>query len=136
MTGRHFYATGIPLKHKTYNCEVAFARYVYKASFPCMMLYDAMTYEPVMTMTTLIPDHEYLEPGTFTIKDWSENAGILESLVSAGLAEDTGKTIKTGFVAAPIMRAKGELLEAVIRSGYWTELKANRPADHEPRINP
>ena len=38
--------------------------------------------------------------GCVWIKDWSENSGMLDSLVAAGVIEKTGRLKQTGFVVA------------------------------------
>ena len=40
--------------------------------------------------------------GHVLIKNWSENEGMLEALVDAGIVKDTGSTISSGFVKANI----------------------------------
>ncbi|WP_204321205.1 hypothetical protein, partial [Proteus mirabilis] len=49
-------------------------------------------------------DGSPLERGTFFIKNWSENAGILESLVASRAVEDTGIRIGSGFVQVPVVK--------------------------------
>jgi hypothetical protein len=45
-----------------------------------------------------------LPPGIIAIKDYSENAGVLEALVTAGIVEPTGDTIPLGFADAHLCR--------------------------------
>lgn len=40
------------------------------------------------------------QKGCVWIKDWSENEGMLASLVAAGVVEATGQVQETGFVVA------------------------------------
>ncbi|KAB1661679.1 hypothetical protein F8O07_07175 [Pseudoclavibacter sp. CFCC 13796] len=42
--------------------------------------------------------------GCIFVKNWSENAGMLESLESAGIGTRTGRYVETGFVSAPELR--------------------------------
>jgi hypothetical protein len=44
-----------------------------------------------------------LPPGHVAIKDYSENVGILEALVEAGVVTDTGVKVSTGFVSVPVV---------------------------------
>ena len=37
------------------------------------------------------------EPGCVMIKDWSENEGILDALICAGIIEKTGRQHSTGY---------------------------------------
>ena len=39
-------------------------------------------------------------PGTFWVKQWSENEGIVEELVKRGILRLTGEEVRTGFVEA------------------------------------
>lgn len=43
-------------------------------------------------------------PGTVWIKDWSENEGVYDALVSSGVIEPTEVTMPTGFVEARLGR--------------------------------
>lgn len=74
-----------------------------------LQLYIAETGEPMATATVNIPDCP-LEDGEILIKNWSENAGILEALASAGYIEDTGKTYPTGWTEANICKYTGKML--------------------------
>ena len=65
--------------------------------------------EPVTTATINIPEVP-LESNEVIIKNYSENEGILDSLVKAKIVKPTGKTVKTGFVECSIC----ELLEGSI----------------------
>ena len=38
------------------------------------------------------------------LKDYSENEGMLDVLMQAGVVEPTGKTLLTGYVSVPIVR--------------------------------
>jgi hypothetical protein len=57
--------------------------------------------EPIATCTVNLPDVP-LRPDEVIIKDYSENTGMLNTLLDAGVVEMTGKTIDTGFVTCPI----------------------------------
>lgn len=59
--------------------------------------------EPVAVATVNIPEYT-LERGHVLIKNWSENEGILEALVSSGLLEDTGALVPTGFCNANLCK--------------------------------
>lgn len=51
-------------------------------------------------------------PGCVFLKGWSENEGLPESMVAAGLVEPTGRVEPTGFVEAGEYRMIGELAKA------------------------
>jgi len=55
--------------------------------------------EPLATATVYMRDAEPAQ-GCVWIKDWSENEGMLGSLVKAGVIEPTGRTTQAGFTIA------------------------------------
>jgi hypothetical protein len=57
--------------------------------------------EPIATCTINIPEAD-LEPNEVIIKDYSENAGMLDALVESGVVEPTGKLVQSGFITAPV----------------------------------
>jgi hypothetical protein len=60
--------------------------------------------EPLFTATVNL-DHadSRLDAGTHVlIKDWSENEGVLSSLVEAKIVRDTGERVPTGYVEAAL----------------------------------
>ena len=71
------------------------------SSMPALVVYDGMTGEPYATATVNLPGEPLLQRQVF-IKNWSENAGILEALIDASIVEDTGTTVATGFVHAHV----------------------------------
>lgn len=64
---------------------------------------DLFKGEP-MTMATVNIPMANLEADEVVIKDYSENEGVLEALVKAGVVKDTGKIIATGFVTCPVCK--------------------------------
>jgi len=64
---------------------------------------DAYPDEPMATCTVNLP-HVELAPDEVLIKDYSENAGMLEALTRAKIVEPTGRTVATGFVEVPVCR--------------------------------
>jgi len=66
-------------------------------------LVDDTDGESVAMATVNLPEIT-LEPGEVLIKDWSENEGMLKALSDAGVVEDTGRAIRTGFCRANICK--------------------------------
>ena len=66
----------------------------------------AETGEPYCIATVDIPEVPITENGKSYafIKNWSENEGILESLISAKIVEPTGMKYPTGFVFADLVK--------------------------------
>lgn len=54
---------------------------------------------PLATATVFMKDDPPAQ-GCVWIKDWSENEGMLDSLVAAGVVEATGRTTQAGFTVA------------------------------------
>ena len=53
-----------------------------------------------LVVTASVHLGEHPAPGHIWVKDWSENEGILDSLVAAGVIETTGRIAQSGFVTA------------------------------------
>jgi hypothetical protein len=56
--------------------------------------------EPWFTVTVNLPE-EPLDDNCVFIKDFSENEGILDCMVKAGVIELTGRLVETGYVVVP-----------------------------------
>ena len=61
-----------------------------------LQLVDAETGEPLCTATTNLVDHR-LGDGCVFLKGWSENEGVPQSLVDAGVVEYTGRAVQAGY---------------------------------------
>ena len=51
-----------------------------------------------------VPESALLKDNEFVFKNYSENTGLLESCLKAGIVELTGEKIRTGFVVCPVVR--------------------------------
>ena len=58
---------------------------------------------PVATATVNVPE-AVLGPGEVCIKDYAENAGVLNLLALTGVVEPTGRRIPLGLVDVPVAR--------------------------------
>ncbi len=58
---------------------------------------------PVATATVNVPEAD-LGPDEVCIKDYGENAGVLDLLVLMDVVVPTGRRILTGFVDVPVAR--------------------------------
>ena len=87
----------IKTKHFSGDVSVGFGQYQDNLR-PTIMIMD-LNGRTTMIASVNLPD-EPCEPGHTYIKDWSENEGILQSLLDAGIIRDTGKSARTGFVSA------------------------------------
>lgn len=57
--------------------------------------------EPLCTASVCLVNDQQA-PNQIFIKDWSENEGVLQSLIDAGILSDTGFRIPTGYVEAAV----------------------------------
>ena len=58
---------------------------------------------PVATATVNVPEAD-LAADEVIVKDYAENAGVLDLLVLMGVATPTGRRIPVGYVEAPVAR--------------------------------
>ncbi len=89
------------MKFKEWECIVEVTHYPHNGQ-PAILLTDAHNGVPIAKATTCI-DYDFQDNET-AIKDWSENEGMLSSLIISGLVEDTGKRVPCGFVEAAIVK--------------------------------
>ena len=88
------------VRFKDWDCVLQWGKYGNKQ--PALQLIDAENGEPIATASVSL-DVE-LKPNEIIIKDWSENEGMLDTLVKSGIVEDTGEVVQTGFVLANVCR--------------------------------
>ncbi len=61
--------------------------------------------EPLATLScNLVPYGAVLADDEFSVKSWSENEPLIDSMLATGLFEDTGRRTPTGFAVAPTWR--------------------------------
>ena len=82
--------------HKGTICEVHHSLYK-DNDRPAILLVDTEDHCPYMKATVNMPDLD-LEEGLTLIKDYSENEGVLASLVAENIVIPTGRTITYGYV--------------------------------------
>lgn len=85
-------------------CDLDWSTYSYGGRI-ALTLYEKDNHdEGPICMATVNIESAKLNPGEGLIKDWSENEGVLAALVKAGVVEDTGRVVPTGFVVANVVR--------------------------------
>lgn len=82
-------------------CEVVFGKY--SNNMPSISLFDVEDGSPVCVATVNLPEINVQEGHTL-IKNYSENNGVLEALVKAGIVEDTGRVFPAGHVEANLVK--------------------------------
>lgn len=70
-----------------------------------IQLYDVIDGMPYATATAPVEDG-ILKEGEVAIKDWSENAGILDSLIDGNIIEEPHAYIQSSYVKVPICKLK------------------------------
>lgn len=93
------------IKFASWNCYPRFRKYGADSS-TALELVDAENSSLVAIATVCLLSSGYKPPADcIAVKDWSENAGMVEALVHAGLIEPQPLAhIATGFVHARIHR--------------------------------
>lgn len=89
------------IKFNHYICKVAIMKY--DNDRIAIQLLDAEDNSPIATASINLPEVK-LEKDEVIIKDYSENEGILQVLLDAGILEKTGKSVNVGFVNVKICK--------------------------------
>lgn len=88
-----------------YEC-VVLTENVYGNGRRAIELIDAMNGQPVLTASVNVPEWP-LEEDEVAIKTWSENAGILDVLVEAGVVREAHRSVRvSSYVTAAVCRFK------------------------------
>ena len=91
------------VQYKEWPCRLKYGFYAVGNGRIAIQLIHAETGELVSVATVNLP-HVALRHDEVLIKDYSENEGMLEALVNAGVVEDTGKRVASGYVEIPVCR--------------------------------
>lgn len=86
-------------KFTTYKCKVSYSKYISNQRIS-ITLVDYDNY-PIAVATVNIPE-ENLDYNEVAIKNWSENEGILKTLINAGIINKPHRQVDVGFVKADI----------------------------------
>lgn len=88
-----------------YTCRIMWGKY--GNGRLALQLLDDEDWSPVAVASVNLPD-VYMAPDEMAVKDWSENEGMLDALMEAGIVEKPHAMVPTGFVMAPICKIKPE----------------------------
>ena len=88
------------MRYKDWDCNVQVTRYVNGQA--ALVLIDREDGELIAKASTIVSIE--LKEDETAIKVWTENEGMLEALVSAGVVEDTGARVECGWSEAPIVK--------------------------------
>jgi outer membrane lipoprotein-sorting protein len=86
-------------QYGTWNCRVVFEKYA--AGGTAIRLVDEETFEPVAMATVWV---EGLLDGEVAIKDYSENEGMYDSLLKAGVIKKAHRQLASGYVVLPVCK--------------------------------
>lgn len=96
---------GVTVIHNGVDCDAFFCQYA--AGNTAIQLVERETGEPWAKATVNVPDlADALGKGEVFIKDYSENEGMMDALVAAGVVEDTGRSEPIGYTEARIAKLK------------------------------
>lgn len=84
------------VKFKKWNCEVVESKYMVNNRIALELL-ETGTEERIATATTNLVD-EHVEENEVVIKNYSENEGIYEVLLKAGIIGPVKRKVTSGFV--------------------------------------
>lgn len=90
------------IQFKKWNCVLKLGKYD-NNDRTAIQLINARDGSPVAVATVNIPDAP-LEKDEVIIKNYSENEGMLDALVNAGIVQQTGKKVQSGFVDCDICK--------------------------------
>lgn len=85
---------------KKWLCDIKIGKYAENRR-KSIRLIDSITGEPVATASVNIP-HVELKENEVAIKNYSENEGVLEALIKAGVVKEPGWFLTSGLVELPI----------------------------------
>lgn len=70
-------------------------------------------YPELLTKVSIVVPNKHPAEGCIFVKDYSENAGVLQTFIDKGWLEKTGREVKSGWVTIPEARLLGDLAELV-----------------------
>lgn len=96
---------GVKVRFGNWDCELKRLQYNNRRTALQLVAWedqdDVYEGDLIATCTVNIPEID-LEESEVIIKDYSENEGMLNSLLDANVVKLTGKSIQTGFVTCPV----------------------------------
>ena len=104
--------------------RIAVAPFAYDGS-QCSIQVFALSGAPALKASIMLEGWTNRELSEVALKDYSENEGIYDALLSNHLIEPAHRSFATGFVHLPLVRMKGPLLEAWLHehARYVAELE-------------
>jgi hypothetical protein len=100
----------LDLKYFKGKAEVVLSLYQHDLS-PAILLVHPETEEPLVTASVCLVDAKRSEKYSTWIKDWSENEGMLNTLITSKVVENLHSHARAGFCTAYEVRLCPELRE-------------------------
>jgi len=94
------------IRFKNRSCTIHFDQYSMPPYPIAIGLRDTQTGELIATATVCLPRLQ-LEPDEVVIKNCSENEGVLQALIDAGVVHPPHRHAHTVFIQADICRLRG-----------------------------
>lgn len=89
------------IKFKKWDCYLWFGQY--ENGRTAIALKEHVTHEIIAKATVNIDEFQ-LPPGDVLIKNWSENEGMVDALIDAGIIDHPHATVATGHVDADLCK--------------------------------
>jgi hypothetical protein len=89
------------IRFKNWDCLLTVLKY--GNGRPALVLNDAEDGSQIAVASVNVPDLD-LGDDEIVIKDYSENEGMLDALVEAGVIQDTGLRVASGYVDMPLCK--------------------------------
>lgn len=95
------------IRYRNWDCELVKGQY-YNGRISLSLVAakddgDIFAGEPIATATVNITEVD-LKDDEVLIKDYSENRGMLQTLIDADVVSPTGQTVKSGFVEVHVCK--------------------------------
>ena len=90
------------VKFKKWNCNVEYA--FYGNNKPAIRLNNVNDGSPVAVASVNLEGIAKVNKGEIAIKDYSENEGMLKTMMDAGIVSKPLRYAKSGFVTIPICK--------------------------------
>jgi len=91
----------IKIRFKEWDCLLKFSQY--SNGRPAIELIGEFDFSPIAKATINLPDID-LKKDEVCIKDYSENEGMLKTLINSGIVSVPIAFVKSGFVKIPIVK--------------------------------
>ena len=100
----------LKMRYREWDCILQKGRYIDNSI--AILLVDAHDGEPI-TKATVAIDGANLRENQITVKDYSENEGMLDALIGIGLVTGVERRVQSGWVSVPVCNIDPAKLEEI-----------------------